>query len=219
MPSLVSQAVSQSVNNIYWMPNERGCHETGRRQGLWPWGAARTMMESEKRQSHAHRKLEKQCLIEQSTRASQGVGTSPLLSPEGTGTLASLVWWAYRVLMQFSEGSGFNFSKSQFSSTDCSSEQSVAKPEWVQFVPPCGRSGALKPDGGGRQGEHSLSYICLRLLNFSGSPLPFFKVRFLMKGRTMKFIFSDLVEERTEESMCTFGSSKCSVLSYLCDLC
>ena len=95
----------------------------------------------------------------------------------------------------------------------------MAKPEWVQFVPPCGRSGALKPDGGGRQGEHSLSYICLRLLNFSGSPLPFFKVRFLMKGRTMKFIFSDLVEERTEESMCTFGSSKCSVLSYLCDLC
>lgn len=62
MPSLVSQAVSQSVNNIYWVPNERGSHETERRQGFWPWGAARTM-ESEKRQRHTHRKQEKQRLI------------------------------------------------------------------------------------------------------------------------------------------------------------
>lgn len=47
--AIFSQAVSQSVNNIYWVPNERRCHETERRHGLWPWGAARTMTESEKR--------------------------------------------------------------------------------------------------------------------------------------------------------------------------
>lgn len=47
--AIFSQAVSQSVNNIYWVPNERRCPETARRRGLWPWGAARTMTESEQR--------------------------------------------------------------------------------------------------------------------------------------------------------------------------
>ena len=47
---------------------------------------------------------------------------------------------------------------------------------------------ALKPDRGGGYRGNSLSYICLRLLTFSSPPW-FFKVRLLMTGRTMKFLF------------------------------
>ena len=47
---------------------------------------------------------------------------------------------------------------------------------------------ALKPDRGGGYRENSLSYVCLRLLTFSSPPC-FFKVRLLMTGRTMKFLF------------------------------
>ena len=204
MPSLVSQAVSQSVNNIYWVPNERGCHETGRRQGLWPWGAARTMMESEKRKRHAHRKLEKQCLTEQSTRAIQGVGSSPLLSPDSTGTLASL-----RV------------------SASLLGTHAMLWGKWFQFLQVSvflnwllrravkvwqSQSGCSLPHHAGGQGHWRLTgeagkeSTALATYVWGSSPfqaLPhfFFKVRFLMKGRTMKFLFSDLVEEMTEESV------------------
>lgn len=36
MPSLVSQAVSQSVNNIYCVSNERRYYKIERRHRLWP---------------------------------------------------------------------------------------------------------------------------------------------------------------------------------------
>ena len=220
MPSLVSQAVSQSVNNIYWVPNERGCHETERRQGSWPWGAARTMMESEKRQRHAHRKQEQQRLRKGLSRgwaprlcwapaAQQPCHSLGLLISELIGYSNNPV----REVVLISTSLSFLTCKIN------SSEQSRCGKARVGAVCPTVQEvrGHWNLAGEAVEQRRALATAVWGSLHYQAH---FLKSQVSNEGQNYEIpVFGFGWGDDKRITICTFGSSTCSVVSYLCDLC
>lgn len=79
MPSLVSQAVSQPVNNIYWVPNERSAARQGGDMGSGLEGQPGQWRSQREDRRHDYKMLEKQ----HHCKGSRGWSPSPLLSTCG----------------------------------------------------------------------------------------------------------------------------------------